>query len=73
MAHKKSKKDNKKLRRELEVLKAQLNIQKEPAQQTISSSQKLFIDDESIKKDLMKTFALSAIAFTVIISLWIIN
>jgi len=82
MANKKNRNNNKKLRRELEVLKAQLKVKTEnkpkiKTQINITKSQgyapQLIVDDKAIKKDILKTLALSTIAFTVIVSLWFIK
>jgi hypothetical protein len=82
MANKKNRNNNKKLRRELEVLRAQLKVQPEnkteiKIEKNITKQQnydpQLIVDDKAIKKDILKTLALSTIAFTVIASLWFIK
>ena len=82
MANKKNRNNNKKLRRELEVLRAQLKVQSEnktkvKIEKNVTKQQgynpQLIVDDKTIKKDILKTFALSTLAFTVIVGLWFIK
>lgn len=82
----KEKNETKKLRREVEILKAQLKVdrlphktmQSKPSHITkpttpVTKTSVIVTDDKLVKKDLLKTFILSILAFGVIIGIFIIR
>lgn len=81
MPKKSNKNENRRLRREVEMLKAQLKstgqvVTKTATNQTVETdtqkpSNGILIDPKLVKKDLLKTFILSAIAFGIIFSLYL--
>lgn len=82
----KKRKNNKKLRREVEILKAQLksnhaNVEKnfpnaidrkQENVKNVNKDKKIYIsqDPHLVRKDLLKTLVLSGISFAVILTLW---
>jgi hypothetical protein len=79
MAKGKKLKENRKLRREVELLRAQLSSQKTgkhssvkpPSYTADSSDLSDSSDTELITRDIMKTAALSALALSIIIAIWL--
>ena len=80
-----SKKELKELRREVELLRAQLKITapeikrgavpvqpvaKSKAPESPKHAESIDIDDSYVKKDLLKTIVLSTMAFTTIFLIW---
>ncbi len=82
MAKSKKKKQNRRLRREIEILRAQVNTTSNgstPKKKTKSKAatksnghhlQGIVVDDALVKKDLTKTIILAVAAFTVVFILW---
>lgn len=84
MSKNKQRKKDQKLRQSIEVLKAQLKVESSANRNPIivpsaNSSTKISqnkiatVDDRFIKRDLTKTIVLSAVSFSVIITLWLLN
>ena len=78
MAKGKKLKETKRLRREVEALRAQLSRQPESGKPSLTKTEvakenliSLDSDTKLISKDIIKTLALSALAFSIIISVWL--